>query len=165
MLPAVVTDAAIADELPGVIAWAERHRIELDTRHLDSRIVRVVLVQEATDETFYLQGGLAGYKAVPPAWEWQDATWSTGEGLHLSPRPRPESTPFGSSMFLPHNGRGLICAHFNRLAYGRYGGVHSDWGSEAQWTTAGQSYVRATTIGDMLQSILRDFRLTSGRMA
>ena len=162
MLPTAVTDAAIAHELPGVIAWAERHGIALDTRLLDSRIIRVVLVQEATGETFYLHGGLAGYRAVPPAWEWQDATWSTGDGLHLSPRP--ESTPFGSSMFLSHNGRGLICAHFNRLAYGRYGGLHPEWGSEAQWMTAGQSFVRATTIGDMLQSILRDFRFTKGRM-
>lgn len=161
MLPAAVTDAAIAQELPGVLAWAQRHRVELDTRLLDSHIIRVVFVQEETHEKFYLHGSLDGYKALPPIWEWRDATWRSS-GVHLSPKP--QSTPFGSSMFLSHNGRGVICAHFNRLAYSDSGGPHPDWGLEAQWTTAGADYVRATTIGDMLQSILRDFRLTKGRM-
>ena len=32
-----------------------------------------------------------------------------------------------------------------------------------QWMTVGLKYIHATTIGDMLQSILRDFRYTKGR--
>ena len=77
----------------------------------------------------------------------------------------PQRSPNGSSMFIRHNGLCVICAHFNRLAYGVKGGPHSDWGDPAQWTTAGKGYIHAVTIGDMLQSILRDFNYTEGRMA
>ena len=163
MLSGAVTDATIAHELPGVTAWAARHdQITLDTGFLNQRVIRVVMVQEISGHTFYLQGNLDDYKALPPAWEWRDETWSTNKGLSLSPRP--ERSPFGSSMFLRGNGTGVICAHFNRLAYGAHGGPHGDWGSEAQWMTAGDGYVRAVTIGDMLQSILRDLRFTKGHM-
>ena len=57
-----------------------------------------------------------------------------------------------------------MCAPFNRLAYGAHEGPHSDWGSLAQWMTAGEGYVHAVKLGDMLSAILRDFRLSSGRM-
>ena len=161
MLPSVVTAVAIASELPGVRAWAERHQIALDTRLLAERIIRVVLVQEDSGK-FYLQGNFGDYKELPPIWDWRDETWSETDGLYLSPRS--QGAPFGSSMFIQHNNRGLICAPFNRLAYGTHDGPHSNWGDPAQWTTVGPGYVRATTIGDMLQSILRDFGFTQGRM-
>ena len=162
MLPTVVTDAAIAIELPGARAWAERHNIAIDTRRCAERIVRVVLVQEEDDEMFYLQGVFENYKELPPVWDWRDESWSTNEGRHLSPRP--EHTPFGASMFLQHGSKGIICAPFNRMAYGTLDGPHSDWGNPAQWMTAGPDYVYAVTIGDMLQSIVRDFKFTRGRM-
>ena len=67
-------------------------------------------------------------------------------------------------MFIKHHGRGLICAPFNRLAYGIHNGPHSGWGNPAQWMTAGEGNVHAVRIGDMLNSILRDFRFSKGRM-
>ena len=67
-------------------------------------------------------------------------------------------------MFFRHGNRGIICAPFNRLAYNSHQGPHSDWGGPAQWMTAGPQYVHAVTIGDMLQSILRDFSFSKGRM-
>ena len=162
MLPASVTDAAIAIELPGAMAWAERFLIILDTQLLTERIIRVVLVQEATNENFYLQGNFDDYKELPPVWDWRDESWSTNCGIHLSPSPQP--TPFGSSMFIRHDSKAIICAPFNRLAYGTHGGPHPNWGNPAQWMTAGSGYVYAVTIGDMLQSILRDFSFSMGRM-
>ncbi len=143
-------------------AWAERHQIALDTRLLAERIIRVALVQQGKGEKFYLQGNFDDYKELPPIWEWRDEGWSTTDGLYLSPGPR--DTPFGSSMFLRHKNRGIICAPFNRLAYGTHDGPHSNWGDPAQWMTAGPGYVSAMTIGDMLQSILRDFGFTQCRM-
>ena len=162
MLPRAVTDAAICDELPGAMAWAERHDIAMDTRSVADRIIRSVFVQPENDEKFYLQGTFRDYRAYPPIWEWYDESWSSTEGLHLSPKPGHSS--FGSSMFIKHGGRGLICAPFNLLAYGVHNGPHSEWGNPAQWMTAGKNYVHAVTIGDMLNSILRDFRYSIGRM-
>ena len=64
MLPTAVTDAAIASELPGAIAWAERHHIAIDTRLRAEKTVRVALVQEEGDEAFYLQGGVRQLQGV-----------------------------------------------------------------------------------------------------
>ena len=135
MLPSAVTDAAIAGELPGVRAWAERHQIALDTRLIAERIIRVVLVQEK-GEKFYLQGNFADYRELPPIWDWRGETWSATDGLHLSPGP--QGTPFGASMFIQHNNRGLICAPFNRLAYGTHNGPHSNWGDLLSGQLTGQ---------------------------
>ena len=144
------------------MAWAERKHIDMDTRLLTKRIIRVVLVQETTSEQFFLQGNFDDYKELPPIWDWWDEGWSKNDGLYLNPKP--QGTPFGSSIFLNHNNKGIICTHFNRLAYSIYDGPHSDWGGPIQWVTAGPKYVHAVTIGDMLQSILRDFSFTKGRM-
>ena len=165
MIPLAATDAAIADELPGAMAWATRRQIVMDTRSIPVRTLRLVLVQPDTNEKFYLQGTFEDYRAHPPLWQWFDASWSSTDALHLSPQDagnRPAA--LGGSMFINHNGKGLICAPFNRLAYGAHEGPHSDWGSLAQWMTAGEGYVHAVKLGDMLSSILRDFRLSSGRM-
>ena len=162
MLPPEVTDVAIESELPAAIAWAERHEIAMDISLLSERTIRFVFVQTYTDEEFYLQGRFNDYRALPPVWEWRDKSWSISNELNLSPNPI--DNPFGS-MFINHNQKGIICAPFNRLAYGVHDGPHNDWGNAAQWITAGQGYVYAVVIGDMLQLILRDFRFTNGRMA
>lgn len=162
MLPAVVVDAALEAELEGAIAWAARHELDLIWLPAD-RILRVTLVQAETQERFFLQAQCDSYKALPPMWDWRDQDWSGAPAPSLSPSSK--ATPFGSSMFINNKGRAIICAPFNRLAYGLHGGPHSDWGDPAQWMTAGGSHVRATSIGDMLQAILRDFRYTTGRMA
>lgn len=163
MLPAAVTDAAVTAELPGAQAWAARHHVTLDTWLVRERILRLVFPQGDGEQAFYLQGTFDDYRELPPTWDWWDETWSTNEGVYLSPNS--PSTPFGSSMFFRHANKGIICAPFNRLAYQASGGPHSDWSNPAQWMTAGLGYGHAVTIGDMLQSILRDFRLTTGHMA
>ena len=162
MLPPTVTDAAITSEIEGAMAWAVRHGIDLTARMPKERVLRVVLVQNRSQEKFFLQGQFDQYKALPPVWDWRDANWSDSSRLYLSPKP--ENTPFGSSMFLVQNNKAIICAPFNRLAFNSHGGPHSDWGEPTQWMTAGNGYVYAVTIGDMLQAILRDFRCTKERM-
>ncbi len=162
MLPAIVVDAALEAELGGARAWAVRHDLEL-IWCAPERLLRVVLLQTETKQPFYLQAQCDDYKALPPAWDWRDENWAGAPATHLSPNS--QSTPFGGSMFIERQGRAIICAPFNRLAYGTHNGPHSDWGDPAQWLTAGGAHVRATTLGDMLQAILRDFRFTTGRMA
>ncbi len=163
MLPDAVVDAWIECELPGAIAWARRHGISLIPLFTGQRLLRVVLIQEPSAERFFLQGSFEQYKALPPVWEWRDKTWDETEASSLGPRPQP--TPFGSSMFLSQGNKTIICAPFNRLAFSEHGGPHGDWGGPAQWISAGPTFVQATTIGEMLQAIVRDFRYTTERMA
>ena len=165
MIPLAATEAAIADELPGAVAWAKRRQIVLDTLSMAVPTLRLVLVQRDTNEEFNLHCTFEDYRAHPPLWQWLDANWSSTDELHLSPQPAGDrSASLGGSMFINHNRKGLTCAHFNRMAYGAHGGPHSDWGSLAQWMTAGGDYVHVVKLGDMLSSILREFRYPSGRM-
>ena len=163
MLPDVVVDAAIADQLPGAIAWAERHRVALTSLFPERRVVRAVLLQNGSGEEFFLQAEFEDYPALPPIWTWCDASWSATGSVALSPQG--QTTPFGSSMFMVHSGNATICAPFNRLAFASDGGPHSDWGAPAQWITAGGRHVCARTIGDMLNAIHRDFQHTRRRMS
>ena len=133
----------------------------MDTRLLAERIVRLVFAQECGGHQFFLQGQFDDYRALPPIWDWRDETWKRSSNLTLCPKPHDH--PFGST-FIQHNNMGIICAPFNRLAYGTHDGPHPDWGDPAQWLTAGPGYIHAVTLGDMLQSILRDFLFTKGCM-
>jgi len=112
LVPPVVTAAALADELPGAQAWAQRHDVTMDVRLLQEQVIRVVLAQEDPVEIFYLQGTFESYRALPPVWQWYDETWSTNVGLHLGPNLT--TPPCGSSVFMNYNGRPVICAPFNR---------------------------------------------------
>ena len=144
------------------MAWAARHGIDVTTLMPSKRILRVVLVQEKSKEKFFLQGQFEQYKALPPVWEWCDTNWSGNGSSCLSPKP--ENTPFGSSIFITHNNKAIICAPFNRLAFAKHSGLHKKWGDPTQWITAGLGHVHAVTIGDMLQVLLRDFLYTTERM-
>lgn len=160
LLPCEVTVNLVEHEMSAAYAWAERHGIKI---HWDSTTLnlRVWLVQPETSEQFFLLGSFDGYREIPPAWIFSDSSWSQSNVKRNYPSP---SIPglCGSSIF---HSSGLICAPFNRLAYAAHRGPHADWGDLVGWLSAGSMWVNATTIGDMLQVILRDFRLTRGRMA
>ena len=70
MIPLAATDAAIADELPGAMAWAMRRQLVMDTRSIAHRMLRLVLLQPDSNEQFYLQGTFEDYRAYPPLWQW-----------------------------------------------------------------------------------------------
>lgn len=161
MLPARVTAAAFSSELEAAREWAKREHVELEILESEN-LVRVVFVREGSGEQFYLQGRFDGYKELPPKWEWCNSNWSDPGNKQLSPEAA--QTPHGSSMFLVQGDKAIICAPFNRLAFKVYDGPHGDWGEMSHWMTAGKGFVYAVTIGDMLQSIHRDFRHTKGRM-
>lgn len=159
MVPKEATRAAVEEELEGARAWAKRHDVAL-TWLPDRLEIRALLVQPETGSEFYLKGDVKGYKVVPPAWAFCTPQWE--ESTSLEHFPARVKTPFGSSIF---HAKPVICAPFNRLAYKEHGGPHSDWGGPAQWLDAAKNKVRATTIGDMLQAIRRDFLYTRGSMA
>lgn len=162
LLPPAVVEATVELELAGAFAWGERHGIDLTWLQGQNRL-RIVFRQPETSELFYLGGQFDDYRALPPAWQWFDKTWSQADRLHDSPKVA--KSPFGSSMFIRHGNRAVICAPFNRLAHKDCDGPHPDWGGLTNWAVAGLSHVHATTIGDMLQAIRRDVCISRGRMA
>ena len=160
LLPREVTINLVEHEMQAVYAWAERHKVQLNWNPLTLHL-QVRLVQPETDDRFFLLGLFEGYREEPPAWIFSDSSWSQSIKRCNYPLPLIRG-PWGSSVF---HSSGLICAPFNRLAYAAHHGPHPNWGSLTGWLHAGDGTVRATTIGDMLQVIRRDFLLTRGRMA
>lgn len=167
MVPSDHVRILVEAELPGAQAWAARRGFTLEWQP-DALEARLVMTQTTTGEVFYLRGRFHGYRALPPVWSFTDPAWeTTAIARHF---PRVERPPFGAAMFIhggPPNPEGpsaVICAPFNRLAYAPERGPHADW-ALAGWTEAGAGYVRALTLGDMLQAIARDFAASRGRMA
>jgi len=162
MLPAKASIAIAEHELLGARAWAERHGVVLEWL-LDVLELRATLPQPETATRFYLRARLGDYRELPPMWTFCAENWTRDSEAALYPKP--QATPHGSSIFLAHKGRGVICVPFNRLAYAEHTGPHGDWGGPAQWISAGGSHVRAATLGDMLAVVHRDLRVTRGTMA
>jgi hypothetical protein len=160
VIPRAATLAVVEHEYAGARAWAERHKVSLSWA-TDSLEIRATLAQPETNETFYLRGVVDGYRALAPAWSFTDATWTSAPTPSLFPRPG--AGPFGAPIFIMSHGP-VICVPFNRLAYGSHAGPHNDWGPPENWVTAGQQYVTAHYLGDMLGVIYRDFRYSRGRM-
>ena len=160
-LPANVVDATLAVELAAAKAWADRFRIPWEWIP-ESRQLRMTLEQPETGELFYLKGQFDDYRLLPPSWQWCSADWTAADTLTLSPDGR--NPRFGSSQFINHNGRAVICAPYNRLAHSTFGGPHSNWGDPINWAAAAGKQICATTLGDMLQAIRRDLLTSRGRL-
>lgn len=158
MLPDEHAQATVEDELESARAWGERHQVPI-TWKPEALELRAVLVQPSTGSEFYLRGRFDNYRELPPEWAFCSPDWRK-RGKQYFPA-RPSRTPFGSPIL---HSNGLICAHFNRLAYKSHGGPHADWGGPAQWITSDDRYAYADVIGDMLQVIKRDFDHSTGRM-
>lgn len=160
MLPDRVTTVALEGEFKAACEWAKRERVQLDC-DIPHRLLRAVFERADPADRFFLRGRFDSYKALPPIWEWCDASWSDAGNRTCSPDPA--STDYGSSLFLDNGTSAIICAPFNRLAYSAHGGPHGDWGL-ADWMNV-RGVVYAVTVADMLQTIARDFHYTTRRMA
>jgi len=159
-VPTSVTLALVeGEELPAAFRWAEAAGVSLSWIR-ETLQLRAILRQRATNQKFYLQGTLDGYKALPPAWNFFDSEWKQSGKPYF---PAAASLPTGlSSIFLTNP---IVCAPFNRLSYQQHGGPHSDWGGAEQWLRAGAGHVHAETLADMLAVIARDMSYSNGRMA
>lgn len=151
MIPTVVTAAAVDAEFPAVTAWAARRpgwtiRYDATTLTLYAGTVHPVTSQPIT-----ITADLTGYRAVPPAWTitGPDGTFPTAGQIPGVP----------GSIFHPNR---LICAPWNRLAYGEHGGPHADWGGQTSWTSVGAGYTKGDTLGDMLSQIALHLAVSPG---
>jgi len=148
-----ITEAVMADELPAITAWAERNdwRFTYDPAALKGRVEAEHPNVAGQLVAFWFD--VTGYpNEQPPAW------WCGGDGMSVTTGkadyPRPPLTPPpglpNGSIFHPNQ---VICAPWNRLAYGVQGGPHPDWPALAAWKTYGAGYTQAHTIPDMLSAL------------
>jgi hypothetical protein len=162
VIPAEQTLIILADELEGARSWAERHGVTMEWLP-GSLELHVTLVQPETNYPFLLRGRFLDYRALPPEWTFSDEKWQQSGRRCDSPK----GVPIGrwGTIFIDYEGIAVICAPFNRLAYREHAGPHADWSGPANWLNAAAGRIHADTIGDMLQSIYRDFLFTRERMA
>lgn len=159
MVPTEISRQIVRVEMPAALALVRRRGLDADWDET-MLVLRLPLVQPETGEAFVLRGAMDGYRAIPPAWDFEEPRTSVVGTMAAFPRPA------GGPVSSIYHGKPCICAHFNRLAYADAGGPHAgDWGSATSWLQRGTGYTRATTIGDMLAVILEHFAHTRGRMA
>jgi hypothetical protein len=167
-LPVAVVRSVVEAEMTPALAWAERSGYELE--YDDELLVAHMRLDGAPNngqpaEHYLLEGSFDGYRALPPAWRFLHPTTEQDIGPAAYPA-LPQPNPFESGVFISGGPTGaLICAHFNRLAYTELGGVHGDWGAPSNWQNPPTTHTVALKIGQMLQRIALETRLSSGRMA
>jgi hypothetical protein len=165
-LPAATVRALLdqAHEVPAALSWARRHGIQAKYEQ-EPLTLEITLtgpsaggaaeVEVQTEaESYLVIADLTDYDVLPPAWQFVDPR--NGKIIGTA------AYPVGGGIF---HGNGVICAPWNRLAYGESGGPHSDWGPPTGWKTPRPPYTYAVTIPDMLERIVRETRGARGRMA
>lgn len=142
MLPTVVVDAVLDDQVPSAQAWADRHGWAL---HFDrpSRTLTVQTVHPKTNDPLTFRADLDDYNRLPPMWSCR----AGGQGARLWPSPGNRANVSGS-IWHPNK---LICAPWNRLAFADHGGPHGDW-TLTNWQEV-TGYTLADTLADMLDQL------------
>jgi hypothetical protein len=158
----------VEEEMTAALAWAERNGYRVDY-HPDTLTARMPLEGATSGETapepYLLAGSFEGYRAFPPSWRFLHPHTEEDVGPSAYPAAL-QPSPFGSGLFTTGGPTGaLICAHFNRLAFKEAGGIHEDWGALTDWQNPPAGYTIALTIGQMLQRIALETRVSSARMA
>jgi hypothetical protein len=158
------TRAIFCAETESLQDWASRRQfIEKLEADFESLLVRTILLQPETGHRFFLEGQFDDYRGLPPKFTFSSEPWNRSNTLSDYPKQRDNSFG-GGSIF---HSAPCICAHFNRNAYKEHGGPHGDWGGPERWleAAAGQTYVRATNVPDMLSVIYSRFVGTRGRLS
>jgi hypothetical protein len=148
------------DELPAASRWALRRGIDLvldvEALSLEAPLIGPAAEANAPNEPYLLVASFEDYRVMPPRWRFVDTRNGADIGVAAYPR------PVGPSIL---HGNGVLCAHWNRLAYQEEGGPHGDWGGPANWQNPPAGTSTALTIPDMLERIVREVAASSGRMA
>jgi hypothetical protein len=144
---------AVEKELDAIRAWANRHGWTV-LWSPERLVIRLATYHGPVERLVELVGEVEGYRALPPMWRFVrpgtdevDKAWFPSAG--------PNST---------FHGDGVICAPWNRLAYGEHGGPHGDWGGPGAWLQV-TGVTTAHTIPDMLAIVDANLRQSPGMMA
>jgi hypothetical protein len=158
-----IVRAYLAEEIPAAIAYAARSGLAFDydegALEATMRISGPSPRAGEAPEPYLLDAAFDGYRALPPVWDFLDPRTSKSIGLPAWPKGT------GSTVL---NGNGIVCAHWSRRAYKTAefaAGLHSDWGPPSNWRNPSPGQTTALTIADMLDRLVREIELSSGRMA
>jgi hypothetical protein len=161
-LPEAVVRAHVESEMPAALAWAARHGLEADG---DGEALELrVRMTSSGGEPYLLEGRFDSYRAIAPAWRFLHPDTGEPAGGAAFPHPAP-SSPWGTVLLTGGPAGPVICAHFNRLAYGEHNGPHPDWGPVTNWPNVAPGQARADTIAGMVDRIYRDVWLSPHRLA
>jgi hypothetical protein len=153
--PPNISRALLADELPAAEALAKRMGWEI-TFNKDLLRVDVQVKHPKTGHLLLLDADLAGYRAVPPAWQFLEP--KTREAVKNA---WPAAAPVQGKSSIFHGA--LICAPFNRLAFKDLQGPHNDWGGPTAWLDV-KGTVFAANLAEMLQVIRLHLSVSPGMM-
>jgi hypothetical protein len=153
-----VERAVLTAEAPAIEAWAARAGWAV---HVDAggRVLTAWTIHPVTRTVIVFHADLEGYPAIPPAWSCRD------ENGDVTPSAFPLP---GSRIGIPgsiFHAAMLICAPWNRLAYGVHGGPHTDWTALTEWKTVPGDVTRAHTLADMLSVIALNLAASPGTAA
>jgi hypothetical protein len=146
-------------EMPAALRWAARVGLDLsyDPRSLTGQLAisGPATADDEPDEAYLITADFDQYRLLPPIWKFVHP--HTREDIGPGAYPR----PVGPSAL---HGQGLVCAHWNRMAYAEHGGPHGEWGGPSSWQQPVTGTV-ALTIPDMLDRLVREVSWSRGRMA
>jgi hypothetical protein len=156
LVPRAVSRAALAAEAPAARAWAARKgwKVSINLRELR---MTARMKHPADGGKLIVRADFSDYRLLPPAWVLVDVA---GNQRVPSAWPSAGTVLGGSSIF---HSVGVLCAQFNRLAYGDYAGPHGSWGGAANWLNVTEG-TRADTVADMLAVIRLHLEASPGRM-
>ncbi|MBX3352994.1 MAG: hypothetical protein KF684_08655 [Phycisphaeraceae bacterium] len=155
VLPANIVRDHVELELDALQGYCERHRWTLQwdperqllTFDRPSDLVGCAILR--------LTAEVEAYPLHPPAWRF----WKVdGQGQAVSVFPSNRGS-VGNDGSIFHPSR-VICAPFNRLAYGTHQGPHPEWGM-SQWKDV-RGVARATTLTEMLAIITAHLKASPG---
>jgi hypothetical protein len=156
-----VARVVIETEMLAVAGWAERSgwgvRINTDDA-VEGPVLQAHTVHPVTRAPIVFHAALQDYPVLPPAWTCRDADGAVTPAAFPLPGTRPG---LNGSIF---HGAMVICAPWNRLAYGAHGGPHGDWMDLTAWKTVG-GVTQAHTLADMLASIAVHLSASPGTAA
>ncbi|AFM20600.1 hypothetical protein Mycch_5998 (plasmid) [Mycolicibacterium chubuense NBB4] len=157
-MTAIVERAVLTAEAPAIMAWAARAdwTVRFDA---DGRTLTASTIHPVTRTVVVFHADLEGYPAIPPAWSCRNADGAVTPSAFPLPGSR---TGIPGSIF---HAAMLICAPWNRLAYGVHGGPHTDWTVLTEWKTVPGGVTKAHTLADMLSAIALNLAASPGTAA
>lgn len=156
--------AYLDEEIPPAIAWLQYHRLDhtWNREHLSLSVALEGLGdREGVTESYRLVGWFPDYRATPATWRFVDPR--DGRDVGQAAYPAAGDYVPGAGSVLHSNG--VICAAWNRLAYGDMGGPHSDWPNPAAWQSPIAGQTQAFTIADMLSRLFHEVAVSPRRLA
>ncbi|OBK22992.1 hypothetical protein [Mycobacterium asiaticum] len=156
-----VAQAVIDTERAAVVEWAARTGWEVGIDNCSAGqgpALQARIVHPITRAPIVFHAALQDYPVLPPAWTCRDRNGAVSAAAF----PLPGSGSGLSSIF---HGALVICAPWNRLAYGAHGGPHRDWTDLTAWKGIGGNVSQAHTLGDMLATIALHLSVSPGTAA